>query len=119
MQTVLAFYSIIEILFQYSGYDDILDFTIDIYPILLYGLILIFLANFGSTTTSEAKETLILIAKSMNQTDDAESKLELKSILRSIKTRNTNLQTIFFDINWSVLLTVSDFSFVFQDNIFA
>jgi hypothetical protein len=88
------------------------------YCILTYYSIMTVLAYSGSSTTNKAKETLVLVGKLTNQTDDVESKIDLKNILRSLRTRDLAFKTIFFEINWCVLLTVSsNYVFIFSKMI--
>lgn len=59
----------------------------------------------GASTTKEATKTSIIVGRIMNQIRN--DRADFQYFLSQIQTRNLNLQNIFFNINWSVLLAVS------------
>lgn len=74
--------------------------------ILLQFFKLIVFVYAASTTTKEAERTGDLVARMMNSVD-AETSEILNKFLSQIAARNLSFQTIFFKINWNVILSVS------------
>lgn len=82
--------------------------------LLSHGLSLIFnyskisvMAYAGSSINAEAEMTKTVIARLMSRQDG--DVRELNALLTQIQTRNFNVQTIFFNVNWNVIITVSFF----------
>lgn len=61
-----------------------------------------------SRATHEANQTAIIVSKIINQNKCNRNHQEIfKSFLTQVQYRNLELQTIFFKINWKLLLTVN------------
>lgn len=58
----------------------------------------------GTSATKEAEKTPEIVARLMISADSTEG---LDKFLLQIGTRNVNFQTIFFNVNWNVLVAVS------------
>lgn len=60
----------------------------------------------GNITTKEAQKTQSIVARLMNKPGyDVD---DYKTFLSQMRTRDLNLQNIFFVVNWNVLLAVSE-----------
>lgn len=68
-----------------------------------------FMVHCGSSTTSEAEKSLIIVsqlADRINETD-LMTKVNLNIVMNQMRVRNKNLENIFFVINYRLIVTVS------------
>ena len=65
---------------------------------------------FGSKVTATAKETLKIISQIVDQQKFSESeKIDFIFFMSQARSRDFDIQNDLFKINWSVLVTVSEF----------
>lgn len=62
----------------------------------------------GSITTAEAEKTALIYNKTTSLSELNENqKIDYIYLMTQIRSRNLNIQNIFFNLNWNVFLAVS------------
>ena len=104
---VFAVYGILRELRSDSSMFDFLLIANSMWIFIQY-LIKLLMAYAGSSTTQEAEKTVVLVTKLIIQSDsNKELKTNLNYFLVQMQARKKSLETIFFIINWNLILTVS------------
>lgn len=77
--------------------------------LVLQSAIKFFMAHCGSSTTSEAEKSLIIVSQFMDQVDDTDmmTRINLNLVMNQMRFRNKNLENKFFAINYKLILAVS------------
>lgn len=65
------------------------------------------MAHAGCSTTTEAEKTSVILARIMNETPEESEVKCLKNLLSQFRTRNLNIKSAFFNVNWNIILSVS------------
>lgn len=67
------------------------------------------MAHCGSSTTSEAEKSLIIVSQFMDRVDDTDmmTRINLNLVMNQMRFRNKNLENKFFAINYKLILAVS------------
>lgn len=68
-----------------------------------------FMAHCGSSATSEAGKSLILVSQFADRVNETDlmTKINLNLVMNQMRVRNKNLENIFFAINYKLILAVS------------
>lgn len=103
-----SFWMVRELLKAFSSNQQVvfINFVPYLLLILFQYASTIVVIHSGNSTTSEAERTAKILGKMISESD-YERYLDFKKFLTQIRTRNLNVQNIFFKINWNVFLTVS------------
>lgn len=104
---VFAAYGILRGCLSSSGYIlQFLLFSNTLWIVMQYGIKAL-IAHAGTSTTTEAERSLVLVARLVEATySNQELKTDLNFLLIQMQCRSKHLQNYFFTINWNLILAV-------------
>lgn len=105
---LFSVYSIVASVLKRTGNFDTILLADGSWFVMQF-IILILICYAGASATETALNTKVILNQLVNAYDESDSiRKTMESFSTQIQSRNLNLQTTFFNINWQLLLSVRD-----------
>lgn len=115
MDNIFGAYGIIDEILRPS-LNSMLPLQGNVIGLFHHLIFMLLTAHFGSSLTKTASGTIVVISKVVNSPVLKEAqKIDLILFMAQIRSRNLDIQNIFFKINWSLFVAVS--FHIFKHNI--